>query len=139
MTINLAPDLLDTLHAEAARAAPDEACGILLGRGNQIDNIQPARNVHSMPETHFEIDPQTLIDAHRVQRSGGAEIVGYFHSHPNGPPEPSATDQAMAPGDGRVWAIIGEGQVRFFRDVRTGTSCDADGGFEPLSYTANGG
>jgi proteasome lid subunit RPN8/RPN11 len=126
MKLNLAPDLLGAIQAEAANAAPEEACGLLLGRGNQIERIQPARNVHLAPETHFEIDPQALIDAHRALRAGGSEIIGYYHSHPKGPPAPSATDRAMAPRDGRIWAIIGQGEVKFWRD--------ASSGFEAVGY-----
>jgi len=126
MKLNLAPDLLGAIQAEAVKAVPEEACGLLLGRGNQIDGIQPARNVHPEPETHFEIDPQVLIDAHRALRTGGSEIVGYYHSHPKGPPAPSATDRAMAPCDGRIWAIIGQGEVKFWRD--------ASSGFEAVGY-----
>ena len=42
----------------------------------------------------------------------------------------AATDRAQATGDGRVWAIIGEGRIGWWRD--------APSGFEPLSYTLCG-
>jgi proteasome lid subunit RPN8/RPN11 len=45
---------------------------------------------------------------------------GYYHSHPNGHPLPSASDCQHASGDNRCWAIIGEGSVRFFRDSPAG-------------------
>lgn len=91
-------------------------------------SIQPAKNVHPAPATHFEIDPQALIDAHRAARGGGPPVLGYYHSHPTTPPQPSRTDQDMAAGDGLIWAIIGQGKVNFFRDT--------DRGFAPLSYRA---
>jgi proteasome lid subunit RPN8/RPN11 len=119
--------VLDTLLTETARAHPNECCGILIGRGDRIDRAQPTANVHPDPLGHFEIDPQGLVDAHRAARAGGPEVIGYYHSHPIGPAEPSATDRAQAPGDGRVWAIAGEGGVTFWRD-------DEDG-FAKLSYT----
>jgi len=114
----------------AAAAHPREACGLLLGRAGRVDEVRPCRNVHPAPETHFEIDPQALVDAHRAARAGGPEVIGYWHSHPAGPPEPSATDRASATGDGRVWAIVGEGKVGWWRDTQEG--------FTPLSYTAAG-
>lgn len=117
--------------AEAERAHPHEACGLLLGQGQGITAIRPAANVHPEPAQFFEIDPQALIDAHRSARSGGAELIGYYHSHPVGPPEPSATDRAQGTGDDRVWAIIGERTIRFWRDTKDG--------FEPLSYKADEG
>ena len=117
--------VLSQLRDEAARAHPRECCGILLGERNRITAAVQARNVHPTPATHFEIDPQALIDAHRAARAGGPEVVGYYHSHPNGIAEPSMTDRAMAAGDGRVWAIIAGGQIAFWRDE--------PGGFVPLA------
>jgi proteasome lid subunit RPN8/RPN11 len=126
MEIELTRALIERISSEAARAFPEEACGLLLGREGRIEELIPARDVHATPRTHFEIDPQALIDAHRAARQGGPEVTGYYHSHPTGPAEPSATDRQMATGDGRVWAIAGEGGVAFWRD---------DGnGFTALSY-----
>jgi proteasome lid subunit RPN8/RPN11 len=114
------------LLTEALGAFPQEACGLLLGQGNCIEHVVPARNVHPTPRTHFEIDPQALVDAFRSARQGGPGVFGYYHSHPGGRPEPSATDRAMASGDGRVWAIVAGDDVAFWRD-------DTDG-FAMLSY-----
>ena len=127
MAIELTRAALERILREAACAVPEEACGLLLGRGGRIEQAKPAGNVHPSPRARFEIDPQALIDAHRAARGGGPEVIGYYHSHPSGPAEPSATDRAMAVGDGRVWAIVGKGDVTFWRDD--------DGGFTALSYT----
>jgi proteasome lid subunit RPN8/RPN11/predicted GIY-YIG superfamily endonuclease len=122
---------IETILTEAARAHPNECCGLLLGRGESIDRVEPAANVHSDPLRHFEIDPQVLVDAHRAARAGGPRVIGYYHSHPTGFAEPSATDRELAAGDGRVWAIVGEGGVTFWRDD--------EGGFAALSYTVERG
>lgn len=113
-----------TLLAEAAAAYPFEACGLLLGAGGVITAAVPVRNVHPDPARHFEIDPTALIAAHRAQRAGGPQLLGYYHSHPTGSTEPSVTDQASASGDGRIWAIIAAGTIGWWRD--------APGGFEAL-------
>jgi proteasome lid subunit RPN8/RPN11 len=118
--------VLEELRAAAASAFPKEACGILLGEGAKITAFLEATNVHHAPETHFEIDPQALINAYRAEREGGPQVLGYFHSHPKGPAAPSATDQKMAAGDGKIWAISGSGEIQFWRDAKHG--------FEPLSY-----
>jgi proteasome lid subunit RPN8/RPN11 len=122
----LSRELVAAIVREGERAHPEEACGLLLGRDDSIERSQPARNVHPEPRTHFEIDPQALIDAHRSARNGGPEVLGYYHSHPTGVSEPSTTDRAEAPGDGRIWAIVGGGDVTFWRDD--------EGGFVALSY-----
>src|SRR5690606_32167971 len=102
------------------QALPDEACGFLLGDPGRIDRVVPARNVHATPHTHFEIDPQALLNALRAERHGGPRVVGYYHSHPQGTPEPSAIDREHARGDGRTWSIVGAGDVRFWRDDEAG-------------------
>ena len=118
---------LDAMGRAARAAHPREACGLLLGEGRRIAQFIETANIHDTPETHFEIDPQALIDAHRHMRRGGAELLGYFHSHPEGAPAPSQTDSAMAARDGRIWAIACKGDLRFWRD-------QADG-FAALSYS----
>lgn len=123
-----------TLSSEAAAemlraadaAAPHEACGLLLGVGLHVQTVLQTANVADDPARHFEIAPASLIAAHRAARAGGPQIIGYFHSHPNGLARPSATDRASAAGDGRVWAIVTRGRITLWKD--------APSGFEPLSY-----
>lgn len=120
MAIELTRAVLGRLFAEAQAAHPLECCGLLLGVGKRIDDVRPCTNVHPQPERQFEIDPRVLIEAHRGARSGGPSVLGYYHSHPGGLPQPSATDRANATGDGRAWAIIGQGRVGWWRDGERG-------------------
>ena len=124
MELELTSGLEATLLEEAARAHPHECCGMLLGRGSRIEHVQGAANVHSDPAAHFALDPAALIAAYRAARTGGPEVIGYYHSHPNGLARPSATDRAQASGDGRVWAIVISGKVTWWLDTPHG--------FEPL-------
>lgn len=126
MDIPVTSDVIATLLAEAARAAPEECCGLLLGRGGRIDEARPAANISPVPLLRFEIDPAALFAAHRAARAGGPELLGYYHSHPAGHPRPSATDCEHATGDDRLWAIVAGGVVAFWRD--------GEAGFAPLSY-----
>jgi len=125
--VKVEPDIVGRLLEEAARAAPDECCGLLLGQGGQITEVRPADNVAQDKSTRFEIDPAALLEAHREAREGGPELIGYYHSHPDGHPVPSATDCDHASGDARIWAIIAGGEVRFWRD--------GSGGFEEVETT----
>lgn len=120
MLVPVTSDVIATLLAQAARAAPQEACGLLLGRDGRIDTVVEAANVSPDPLVRFEIDPAALFAAHRAARAGGPDLIGYYHSHPAGHPRPSATDCAHASGDGRVWAIVAGGIVAFWRDGETG-------------------
>ena len=130
MVVEVTRDAFERLLVEAGSAHPFEACGILLGQDGSIQQTRPVANIHPDPEGYFEIDPQALIDAHRAERSGGPQVLGYYHSHPRGPAGPSDTDRQQASGDGRVWAIVAGGEVRFWRDTPEG--------FVPLSYMVAG-
>lgn len=122
--LTLTSGALATLLSESRSAHPDEACGLLLGADGHIERAVAAANVAPDPARHFEIDPAALIAALRLEREGGAAVIGYWHSHPSGAPAPSATDQALASGDGRVWAIVAASGIGWFRD--------APGGFTAL-------
>ena len=126
MPLELSSAVHDALLAEALAAGDEECCGLLLGSGNRIDAHRPAANVHPSPARHFEISPAVLIAMLRGEREGGPRIAGYYHSHPGGPCAPSATDSALAPRDGRIWAIVTMTEVALWRDC--------DDGFKPLPY-----
>lgn len=120
MKIEVTSGVIATLRQEARRAHPHECCGLLLGQGGRIEAALPCANVHPDPACHFEIDPAALIAAHRAARRGGQQVLGYYHSHPAGPAEPSATDRACASGDGRIWAIVADGAIGWWRDAMQG-------------------
>lgn len=90
----------------ASDAGQRECCGLILGRGNRVEELVLCDNVAAQPARHFEIDPVTLIIAEKAARTGGLAILGYFHSHPNGLAQPSATDADMAAADGRYWIVL---------------------------------
>jgi proteasome lid subunit RPN8/RPN11 len=104
----------------SADLAPREACGLLFGSGDAITGWQAAENVAEDPEQRFEIDPATLFAALRAERAGGPPIVGYWHSHPHGDPNPSATDAAMAQPDGKLWLIVAGEQALLWRAGEAG-------------------
>ncbi|NVD45412.1 M67 family metallopeptidase [Qipengyuania atrilutea] len=130
MRVTISSALMEEMFDHAASAAPHEACGIMLAadpaNAEHITGLLPSPNVHPAPDTHFEIDPQILVDVLRQERAGGARVAGYYHSHPVGRARPSATDGALSPRDGRLWAIIGEGTAAFWRD--------GEDGFQKVSY-----
>ncbi len=121
MKLRISRQQLEQLLLLAKTAAPNECCGLLFGSNARLDTIASTRNVSAAPDTHFEIDPSALIAAEQQSRSGGAELLGYFHSHPNGECSPSKTDAEMAAADGRIWIIIAGTQVSAWRAAANGT------------------
>jgi proteasome lid subunit RPN8/RPN11 len=131
MTLDISSDVLAHVRRAATGAAGLEVCGLLFGDDRRIEAAQACANVAEDPRRSFEIDPARLLAAHRAARSGGAKIVGHYHSHPSGSATPSARDAAAAAGDGAIWLIVAGPDVRAWRAVEGGS---VHGNFEPVAY-----
>jgi len=120
------------LHLHSMATYPEECCGILMGRHGKdpdaraqsdratVERILSAQNVaDGNRENRYLIAPKTLLAAHREARSLGLDIVGYYHSHPNHPAEPSKLDRENAwPGVSYVIVAVGDGKVEATRSWR---------------------
>jgi proteasome lid subunit RPN8/RPN11 len=115
---SLKSEVVAALIAHARDAAPDECCGVLLGRGDEIVEAVRARNAAKPSTTRFLIDPKDHIDARRDARTRGLDVVGFYHSHPRSGAAPSDTDLAEATYPGGLYVIVGLGadppEVRVF-------------------------
>ena len=83
------------LHGE--EAYPNESCGILLGKFSGDARIVLAfvRCVNARKgsqHNRYSIDPVELVRAQRDARDREQDIVGFYHSHPDHPPQWSSTD-----------------------------------------------
>jgi len=76
----------------AREDASRECCGLLAGRGGQITHALSAANASREPATTYEIAANELFRLMREMRAAGLELLGIYHSHPNGKNEPSPTD-----------------------------------------------
>ena len=90
----VAPGILEQATDQARKAYPDEACGLLVGRST-AERLIPVKNI-SRDAHRYEMDPAELIAVFRQLRETGEKLVAIFHSHPNGPAEPSKTDVERA-------------------------------------------
>ena len=110
---------LRAVLGHAREAAPEECCGLLLGLGQQIVEAVRARNIADHPDTRFLIDPADHFAALRSARACGLEVVGFYHSHPTSPAEPSARDVAELTYPGHLYAIVSlqsaPAEMRLFR------------------------
>ncbi len=129
MTLCLSRDHQRQLLEWAEKASPSECCGFLLGAENQVQAVTLARNVAIDHTVRFEIDPAQLIAAERSARGGGSEILGYFHSHPNGHLTPSKSDAVAASPDGRLWIVIAGGYITCWQSSSSGA---VHGRFNPV-------
>ncbi|MEM8931002.1 MAG: M67 family metallopeptidase [Acidobacteriota bacterium] len=84
--------IVGQLAERADLAYPFEACGLLVGTRDQVVDVYWAAN-HLAAIDRFEMDPQAILDAERSARRRGLRLVGFWHSHPDAPPEPSDADR----------------------------------------------
>lgn len=107
-SIELPLPLQEQLRDQALRAFPRECCGMLEGTGDgatvRVAALHPMPNIAKEPD-RFEIDPAAHIALLRNLRGSGGEIVGCYHSHPNGRAEPSERDRANVGEEGFVWLV----------------------------------
>lgn len=101
--LRIGQDLLGDLRRHGEEAYPAESCGVLLGRvaggERRVTRAQRCGNAAPQPARRFAIDAVELLGAARLGRARGEEIVGFYHSHPDAPPEPSPADWL----DGATW------------------------------------
>jgi cysteine synthase B len=82
------------VHAHGVEAFPDECCGVLVGReAGRVTAAWPFVNTTSLDrQRRFLIGPDDYRKAEARASREGVEILGFYHSHPNHPAEPSAFD-----------------------------------------------
>lgn len=100
MTEKLPEDLAHLLVKTAVRATPREICGFVLGDASgwflmSITNLSPK-------DSGFIMDEGELLNVYQNYRD---LLVGIFHSHPSGAPQPSLDDASYAPEKLRYWIV----------------------------------
>ena len=81
--------------AHAGGLWPEEACGLLAGRDGRAVRLYPVENSLHSPVA-YEMEPVQQIKAMLAMEAEGLELIAIYHSHPDGPARPSATDIAAA-------------------------------------------
>lgn len=121
---------VSAIAAAAVAAYPNEACGLLIGStddaGWRVKAAVAGPNVHPEPRRRFEVDPKLVFAWMRKLRGSADSLVGHFHSHPDGPAEPSATDRDSAYDRNALWLIaaVTRDGVRGLRAYRLGKGSD---------------
>lgn len=96
---------LGAMHAAVRASYPEEACGFLLGTDGHVTGLRVARNVADDPCRGYVAAPEDLLAAFAETRGRGLELLGVFHSHPDGDGELSASDRAQAQ-PGWIYVVI---------------------------------
>ena len=70
---------------------PEEACGLLIGTNGVVKKMLPVTNQARSP-VRFFMQPLELLRAFEMIEKLNLDLLGIFHSHPQGPVYPSETD-----------------------------------------------
>jgi len=110
----------DAVVAACASDSDPERCGGLVGRLDpvRIERACPVENSAASPDRAWAIPADRVRMLDRAAADLGLHVVGFYHSHPNGPATPSAADLAGA-WPGYVYVIVAHGgagpEVRAWR------------------------
>ncbi len=109
-SIHIAKQVSVQLVEQARRNPARECCGLLAGRDGVIVRAIPAVNAASDPKNSYEVAPEELFRLMREMRAAGLELLGIYHSHPNGRNEPSSSDIERAYYPDAAYFIISPGE-----------------------------
>jgi proteasome lid subunit RPN8/RPN11 len=102
-SLSIAQDLIQEMVDHVQQSLPEEACGLLAGQAGQVKKVIPITNQAHSP-VRFFMEPVELCQALTWIDEAAYALIGIYHSHPNGPSEPSQTDikQFLYPGTATV-------------------------------------
>jgi len=124
--VRLPSSVLDGIRQEAARAYPNEGCGALIGpsEGEVRESLPLPNREEGSPRTRFSVSPRDYMSVEDAAEARGVRLLGFWHSHPDHPARPSATDREYAweglltlviavdggkPGEITAWDVPGLG------------------------------
>lgn len=85
-------EILDHLQTDS----PREGCGLLGGDKEGVKSHYPGTNIYENPNKGYRLDPHDQFRIMKEMRQKKEELLAIYHSHPQGPPEPSPTDLELA-------------------------------------------
>jgi proteasome lid subunit RPN8/RPN11 len=120
----ITPDHLRAIDRHGEQTYPEECCGFLIGRADAettwVERLLPVANERQdSRHNRYVINPETVLAAHKEARAAGADVVGYYHSHPDHPSKPSDFDREHAwPGLSYLIVSVQKGRAADARSWR---------------------
>jgi proteasome lid subunit RPN8/RPN11 len=134
---------MSELRRLCEREYPWEACGALLGKGDgergpwQVTRALCTPNCHGEDRLrHYQLSPEHLLVAERQAQEADESVLGYFHSHPDCPAQPSEDDRAHA-WPGYLYVICSVARARVL-DLAAFTMVDRGGLFQRVPISTIG-
>lgn len=135
--IIIEPHIQEIILEDALQAFPDECCGFLFGREEDVDRIfTDVLTVNNSKEgdkrRRFAIAPKDYLKAEQFAIDRDLTLLGVYHSHPNHPAVPSEHDRVAAqPFFSYIIVSVYDGEIRNSRSWKL----NDDGQFEEESIS----
>lgn len=133
MSLKIGQSDLDSIHRHARETYPEECAGALIGTNDgevkTVAEAWSADNTHEDERSRrFLIEPLKIMEFERRAAAQDMEVLGFYHSHPDHPAEPSEYDREHAwPGWSYVISSVGKDGVN---DVRSWVLRDDRSGYD---------
>ena len=99
----LSTTLSAVIDAHGCRNYPEECVGALIGSYDRssvsfsVEQLLPLDNSSKEnKQRRFSIAPTEYMAAEKAATAAGKRLIGFYHSHPDHPARPSATDLSFA-------------------------------------------
>jgi proteasome lid subunit RPN8/RPN11 len=80
------------LITHALEDDPNECCGLLLGTGDEVDELHRMSNVNKKPISRYTMQPGELLEVQEKAKKSDREFIAIYHSHTFTQGYPSLTD-----------------------------------------------
>jgi proteasome lid subunit RPN8/RPN11 len=89
----LGPGVDAAIRRHGEETFPHECCGALLGKDGRVSHAEPLPNTtEEGPRRRFLVRPADYRLAEQRATALGADLLGFYHSHPDHPARPSQFD-----------------------------------------------
>ncbi|HUE88710.1 MAG TPA: M67 family metallopeptidase [Vicinamibacterales bacterium] len=93
MTLALTSGVFTAICSHGRDTYPNECCGALIGRAGEVTEAFPLPNTtEAGPRRRFLVRPHDYRAAEARASAAGGGLLGFYHSHPDHPAEPSQFD-----------------------------------------------
>ena len=93
--------LFTAIERHGLKTYPEECVGALIGTidgdgARTVERLVPIENRSVARARRYLVSPQDYLAAERTADATGKTLLGFYHSHPEHPARPSATDLELA-------------------------------------------
>src|SRR3979411_1590218 len=91
--LTIGADVDRAIRAHGHETYPHECCGALVGKDDRVSAVVALPNTtEEGPRRRFLVRPSDYRMAEQQAGERGAELLGFYHSHPDHPARPSEYD-----------------------------------------------